>query len=111
MTTRIKITENADARNSRLMKVRGENVPTSALREGDILRLHGCLLRLGEIKESQAHKDEGYGACLYSTAEVLYQYDETIPRSWLGSGRDKVPTWQVQGNDLASWNVVQRATN
>lgn len=87
----------------RYMTLETESVPTSALREGDKIIKHGCLMQLGPINESQAHKPNQYGKCLYSYAKVLNHEGTTIPQSWFDHDAEGNRTWLIQGNDLATW--------
>ena len=85
-------------------RVETENVPTSALREGDLILRNGCTMQLGPINESQSHKPNEHGAVYWSRAIVLKQHDETIPKGWFDRDDQGNRTWLIQGNDLATWS-------
>ena len=71
-------------------------VNTHELKEGDIIRSHCMVIRVGEkqISDKGCHADNGYGCAHYHISEVLAA-DEGMPQA--GS------SWNVQGNRLAKW--------
>lgn len=93
---------NLPAAPAALLEAPVEMVPTSALREGDLIRDHGCIMRIGVVNESMAHKPDENGVTYWSRAEVLHRYTDTIPMSWFTNAEGK-KVWTVQGNDLAKW--------
>lgn len=71
---------------------------THDLREGDIIRSHGMVLRIGakQISDQGCHADNGYGCAHYHLSEILAaQEDMPQPGTRL---------WNVQGNRLAVWS-------
>lgn len=71
---------------------------THDLREGDIIRAHGMVLRIGakQISDQGCHADNGYGCAHYHLSEILAaQEDMPQPGTRL---------WNVQGNRLAIWS-------
>jgi hypothetical protein len=82
-------------------------VPTSALREGDLIRNNGCIMRINEVHESEGHAPDENGAVYWSKATVVHRFNSTIPLGWLDRGENGERTlWTVQGNDLAKWARV-----
>ena len=99
-------------------------VKTSEIRVGDIVRNYGMRIRIDSITEyqpSELDRRQGsvkpYWACL-GTVINLDEVREAgvVPMSWLttqkwvdGAGWtiDRRDYWNVQGNDLASWQVEQ----
>lgn len=71
-------------------------VNTHELKEGDIVRTHGMVVRIGEkqISDQGSHADNGYGCAHYHISEILVA-EEHMPQP--GN------TWNVQGNRLATW--------
>jgi hypothetical protein len=82
-------------------------VPTSELREGDVIRLEGCLMRCGPIQLSEVHPKD-HGGCRYTMAKVIHRYGPNIPPGWFHTDDEDSRYWQVQGNDLARWALVFR---
>lgn len=75
-----------------------EIVNTHELNEGDIIRCHGMVVRIGQkqISDKGAHADNGHGVCHYHNSEILAaRADMPQPGSRL---------WNVQGNRLARWS-------
>ena len=72
-------------------------VNTHDLREGDIIRTHGMVVRIGakQISDQGPHADNGYGCAHYHLSEILAA-TEGMPQP--GSR-----LWNVQGNRLATW--------
>lgn len=86
-----------------------ETVNTAQLNAGDILQLNGCTMQLGPINERQDDTNGGaYGLVRWSKATVLEQHDATIPQAWFDRDEAGRRTWQVQGNNLATWQRVKR---
>lgn len=98
------------------MPVHRQYVPTSALREGDLVVNHGALLRLGPIHRSPRPDEHGgvhwsIGVILngdeMATAEayvwVMADRRKTPDGPRLYDGPDAIRTWNIQGNDLARW--------
>jgi hypothetical protein len=92
-------------------------VKTSELKVGDIVRNYGMRIRINAITE---HKDEkSHGGVFWSSDGQVLNLDEVreagiVPMSWLRTERfvdgegwvtDRVDFWNVQGNDLATWQV------
>jgi hypothetical protein len=95
-------------------------VDTSQIRVGDLVLNYGMRIRIDEI---QVHDDEtSHGGKVYcclgtvlNVEEAIEKYD--IPRSFMFNeirhvyGPDHPGTredfWNVQGNDLARWNVLR----
>ena len=88
-----------------LMTAKGEIVPTSQLKTGDIIRNNGCLMEIGTINSRHA----AYGTVYWTAAKVWHRATETIPQGWFDRAPDGSRTWQVQGNDRASWLRVKAA--
>jgi hypothetical protein len=85
-------------------------VNTHELRRGDIVSAHGALVLIDqEIQTSRTHRATARsGACLYTSALVLYRSDScAIPKSWTLQP-DGTHRWSIQGNKLARWTVVAR---
>lgn len=74
-----------------------ESVNTHELREGDIVRTHGMVVRIGEkqISDKGSHADNGYGCAHYHLSEILASYQ--------GMPQPGTRLWNVQGNRLAMW--------
>ena len=89
----------------------GVGVITSLLREGDLIKNHGCIMRINEIKSRvYARDEEGDQIVYWSKATILLRYSDTIPLSWIDYDAEGNSTgWLVQGNDYATWCVVGRA--
>jgi len=89
----------------------GVMVITSLLREGDLIRNHGCIMRINEVKSRvYARDEEGDQIVYWSKATILLRYSGTIPLSWIDYDAEGNSTgWLVQGNDYATWCVVGRA--
>ena len=83
-----------------------ETVNTAALREGDILRNNGCLMKLGPLKEQP--NDQGHperGLTRWARGYIMPQNGTgTIPRPWLDHDEHGNAYWIVQGNDHATWS-------
>ena len=79
-------------------------IKSSELREGDLIALHNCVVRLGEIK-SRATAEPDYPV-FWSTATVVEHDPKGIPGSYLDTAEDGSRTWQVQGNDRATWHKI-----
>lgn len=81
-----------------------EVVGTDALREGDVIRNHGCAMQLGAFKErpnDQGHPERG--ATRWARGYVLAQAATgAIPRGWLDTDDEGRAYWVVQGNNLAT---------
>jgi len=73
-------------------------VNTHDLREGDIIRAHGMVLRIGakQISDKGAHADNGYGCAHYHLSEILAAVE--------GMPQPGTRLWNVQGNRLAKWS-------
>jgi hypothetical protein len=83
-------------------------VPTSALREGDLIRNNGCIMRINEVPESEGHAPDGNGAVYWYKATILHRFNGTIPLGWLDRDENGDRTlWTVQGNDLAKWARIE----
>lgn len=75
-----------------------EIVNTHELNEGDIIRHHGMVVKIGQkcISDKGPHADNGYGVCHYHNSEILAaRADMPQPGTRL---------WNVQGNRLARWS-------
>jgi len=104
------MTENTETALDLLATADAETVTTGQLGDGDILRLNGCLMQLGPIKERADDVNRGaYGLVRWSAATVLRKLDSTIPNGWFDRNADGHRTWQVQGNELATWQRVLKA--
>lgn len=70
---------------------------THELREGDIIRTHGMVVRIGakQISDQGPHADNGFGCAHYHLSEIIAA-EEGMPQP--GSR-----LWNVQGNRLAKW--------
>lgn len=75
-----------------------KSVNTHELKQGDILRYHGMVLRVGEkqISDEGSHADNGYGCAHYHISEILAARSD-MPQPGTRS-------WNVQGNKLAEWS-------
>ena len=95
-----------------------EVVPTSELREGDVVFNHGMRLRLGPVHVY----DEFPRLPVYASVAVVENEEEavaqgTVPRSWMHRDvfvngrwtRSPEATWTVQGNELARWTREVRS--
>lgn len=71
---------------------------THDLREGDIIRAHGMVLRIGakQISDQGAHADNGHGCAHYHLSEILAAVE--------GMPQPGTRLWNVQGNRLAKWS-------
>lgn len=83
-------------------------VPTSALREGDLIRNNGCIMHINAVVESEAHAPDENGPVFWSKATVVHRFNGTIPLGWLDRDENGDRTlWTVQGNDLAKWARIE----
>jgi len=78
-----------------------EMVNTHELKQGDIIRLYGMVIRIGEkqISDQGAHADKGHGCVHYHISEVLAIAQNSPAKGLLEDGK----FWNVQGNKLAMW--------
>lgn len=80
-------------------------VPSSQLRQGDIVLTHGMRVLIDRDIRSY----DGYGGrTAYSTSGLILNVEEVradslVPNSFITDGR-----WGVQGNDLRTWVVLAR---
>jgi len=94
-----------------LMTAEGEIIPTSQLNTGDVIRVHGCLMQIEALDErDDSTNQNAFGLVRWSAATLLHRADSSsIPKGWLSCGPNNSLTWQVQGNDLATWCRVRNA--
>lgn len=82
-------------------------LPTSELREGDIVLTYGMAVLLDQpLRRSKVHPPDDYGGC-HVTTGVILNCEEVracgfVPPSFIRDGH-----WTIQGNDLASWRVLR----
>ncbi len=87
-------------------------VKTSELRVGDVVLTHGMRVRIDSIKSYKGSTGLPAASCsgtVLNLAEVLEE--GYVPASFLrtrkseGYSEDRDDFWNVQGNDLATWQV------
>jgi len=86
-----------------------EQVASSQLRPGDIVTYYGCLMQVNEVKNNAARKAPAEKTCYWTVATVISEKNSTIPASWFGRDDHGNKTWQIQGNDRATWHRVHQA--
>src|SRR5690606_15642313 len=80
-----------------------EMVNTHELKQGDIIRLYGMVIRIGEkqISDQGAHADKGHGCVHYHISEVLAIAQNSPLKDCLrmvNSGMYKAISWQCGQN-------------
>lgn len=73
-----------------------EQVNTHELKQGDIIRHCGMIIKVGEKKVSNVFDDKGYGVTEFHMSEILFSRPD-MPQP--GTRQ-----WNVQGNRLAKWS-------
>lgn len=89
---------------------------SSELRAGDIVLAYQLRVRLNEVKSAPAYgqeeglKVEGLSPNVYWSVGTVLNVEDAIergfPNSYLGNSPEG-RTWQIQGNDRASWSVEE----
>lgn len=82
-------------------------IKSSDLRTGDLIRTHGCTVRINEVKHRDT-EEPGFPV-FWSVATVIDNPENAIPRSYLDQGPNGTLTWQIQGNDRATWTRIETA--
>ena len=90
--------------NPKLLATKTESVTTHALRDGDVIRFYGVLLRLRDRRDhgvTAPHTEEFHGAVITFQTDIVDDSENNgfIPPAWLAR-------WVVQGNRLAKWARV-----
>lgn len=83
-----------------------EEVSTDQLREGDLIKLHGYVFRLGEREVYYSHSTERE---VYAFEGYPVQRPASADSDWMVDGVLKAHgTWRIQGNSLARWARIGR---
>jgi hypothetical protein len=90
---------------------------SSELRAGDVVLAYQLRVRLNEVKSAPAYgqeeglKTEGLSPNVYWSVGTVLNPEEAIakgfPNSYMGWDEQGNRTWQIQGNDRASWLIEE----
>jgi hypothetical protein len=89
---------------------------SSELRPGDVVGAWGMRVKLNEVSSTEDYQNaeglrrEGKDPRVFWSVGTVLNLEEVlnhglVPRGWMGTDKDGNPTWQIQGNDRATWNV------